>query len=103
MYQACYICGCVCISVKKLINHKSPKNNKCAADNLISNLNALQNVTPHVPTNYNDIKDNISNNSDDDPKDLTGCIGYVKTMDYIDVTEIDESINYDEHGIFYWN
>jgi hypothetical protein len=45
----------------------------------------------------------MSNNSDDDPMDLTDCIVYVKTIDYTGVTENDESINYDEVGIIYWN
>jgi hypothetical protein len=85
--------------------YNSPKNNKCAADNFISNpANALQNVTPPDPTNYNNINDNMSNNSDDDPMDLTDCIVYVKAIeDYTGVTKNDESINYDEVGIFYWN
>jgi hypothetical protein len=42
----------------------------------------------------------MSNNSNDDPIDLTDCIVYVKAMVYTDVTENDESINYDELGIF---
>ena len=56
-----------------------------------------------TPTNYNDINANGSNDSDDDLMDITDCIGYVKAMDYTDATQNDENINYDEHGIFYWN
>ena len=108
MHHVCYICGCVCISVEKLINHQ--KNNKCTVENFVSSLNALQNEARPDPTNYNDISDNGPNNSVDDPMDITDSIGYVETMeDYMnaadatDATENDENINYDEQGIFYWN
>jgi hypothetical protein len=87
--------------------YKSGKNNNCTADNPILNLNAPENDTRPAPTNYNDISTNGSNNSDDDPMNITNCIGDVKTMmDYTDskdATENDENINYDEHGIVYWN
>ena len=85
---------------------KLPKNNECTADSFISNLNVvLQNEIQTEPINYNDINDNMSKNSDDDPMDSTDCIGYVKTIDYTDATdatENDENINYDGQGIFYW-
>ena len=38
--------------------------------------------------------------------DITHCIGYVKTIDYTDATDATENaenVNYDDHGIFYWN
>ena len=87
--------------------YKSPRNNNCTADNSILNLNAPQNETRPASTNYNDINANGSNNSDDNLVDITDCIGYVETMmdytDSTDATENHENINYDEHGIFYWN
>ncbi|KAG2189741.1 hypothetical protein INT46_010737, partial [Mucor plumbeus] len=73
----------------------------------LKSLNALQNEARPDPTNYNDINDNGSNNSVDNPMDITASIGYVETMedytDATDATENDENINYSEQDFEYPN
>lgn len=92
--HVCYICGCVCISIEKLINHQ--KNNKCTAEKYISNLNAFQNDETRPDLNNCNVmvggSDSRDNNSMDDITEDNANINNEQVDDHVD-KQVDEQVD----------